>query len=151
MKLIFGLFTTATMLFSNSCSSQPEKKLNDSIAGIWKGTSLCQVKNSPCHDETVVYYITQSATANVYTLKANKIVNGVEEEMGNLDFVYDTFRQTLTCNMKDRQQREAVWTFAIKDKHISGTLIIGGSTLQRISGQRQKNNFCLFIYYTAYH
>ena len=26
------------------------------LIGVWKGSSICQIKNSPCHDETVVYY-----------------------------------------------------------------------------------------------
>ena len=46
-----------------------------SFEGTWKGTSLCQVKNSPCHDETVVYHISKTDTINVYRNIANKIVN----------------------------------------------------------------------------
>jgi len=33
-----------------------------SIEGVWKGTSLCQIKDSPCHDETVVYHISKDST-----------------------------------------------------------------------------------------
>jgi hypothetical protein len=124
-------FSALLLLICSSCISQPVKNTHDSIAGIWKGTSLCQVKNSPCHDETVVYHITKSTSANTYTVLANKIVNGTEEEMGTLDFEYDKAGQTFTCIMKDRQQRESVWKFVIKVNHMSGTLIINGGTLYR--------------------
>ena len=30
------------------------------LIGVWKGSSICQIKNSPCHDETVVYYISKN-------------------------------------------------------------------------------------------
>jgi hypothetical protein len=41
------------------------------IEGILKGTSICQVKQSTCHDENVVYYISKKA-ANLYTIQASK-------------------------------------------------------------------------------
>ena len=50
-----------------------------SFEGIWKGTSLCQIKNSPCHDEIVVYHISRDSTGKSYEVIANKIVNGKEE------------------------------------------------------------------------
>ena len=68
----------------------------DKIEGIWKGTSLCQVKPSACHDENVVYHISKKS-ANVYTIQANKIVNGAEVDMGTFDsVVYNEAKQTLT-------------------------------------------------------
>ena len=32
-----------------------------SFVGVWKGDSVCQIKESPCHDETSVYYVSKSA------------------------------------------------------------------------------------------
>jgi hypothetical protein len=61
----------------------------------------------------------------------NKMVNNAEEEMGALDFAYNKSSQTLTCIMKDRQQRECVWTFIIKDNQITGTLMMEGNILYR--------------------
>ena len=116
------------LLTAHSCSSQATK---DNIEGIWKGTSLCQVKNSPCHDESVVYHISKSLKPGTYTVQANKMVNNVEEEMDALDFAYNKSSQTLTCIMKDRQQREGIWTFIIKDSEMTGTLITEGKVLYR--------------------
>jgi len=94
----------------------------DKIEGIWKGTSLCQVKPSACHDENVVYHISKKS-ANVYTIQANKIVNGAEEDMGTFDsVVYDETKQTLTFTMKDRQGRNNVWLFKLDGMQMHGTL-----------------------------
>ena len=103
----------------------------DKIEGIWKGTSLCQVKPSACHDEDVVYHISKKS-ANLYTMQANKIVNGVEEDMGSFDAVYDETKQTLTFIMKDNQGRKSVWLFTINGLQMHGTLTINENTLFRI-------------------
>ena len=57
--------------------------------GTWKGTSLCQIKNSPCHDEVVVYHISKDSTGKSYEVIANKIVDGKEDYMGTIPFTYD--------------------------------------------------------------
>ena len=98
------------------------QQTTDKIEGIWKGTSLCQVKPSACHDENVVYHISKKS-ANVYTIQANKIVNGAEEDMGTFDsVVYDEAKQTLTFIMKDRQGRSNVWSFKLDSMQMHGTL-----------------------------
>lgn len=43
--------------------------------GVWRGTSLCTVRPSPCHDEVVVYYITRANGSDSLTLDARKIVD----------------------------------------------------------------------------
>jgi hypothetical protein len=99
-----------------------QQTTSDKIEGIWKGTSLCQVKPSACHDENVVYHISKKS-ANVYTIQANKIVNGAEEDMGTFDsVVYDETKQTLTFTMKDRQGRSNVWLFKLDGMQMHGTL-----------------------------
>jgi hypothetical protein len=104
----------------------------DKIEGIWKGTSLCQVRQSACHDEDVVYHISKIA-ANLYTIQANKIVNGEEEDMGTFDsVVYDQTKQTLRFTMKDQQGRSAVWLFRVDGMQMHGTLMINENTLFRI-------------------
>ena len=103
----------------------------NSIEGIWRGTSLCQVKPSACHDENVVYHISKTS-ANLYTIQANKIVNGAEEDMGTFDAVYDTTRQTLRSTTKDKQGRSDVWLFKLDGMQMHGTLTINENTLFRI-------------------
>jgi hypothetical protein len=103
----------------------------DKIAGIWKGTSICQQKQSTCHDENVVYHISKKA-ANIYTIQASKIVNGTEDDMGTFDsVVYDETKQTLVFTMKDNQGRNAVWLFKLDDMQMHGALTQDGNILFR--------------------
>lgn len=125
---VFLSYLIVFFLLTDIASAQNEK---DSLTGTWTGTSLCQVKNSPCHDEIAVYHISKAAAANTYTIQMNKMVNGVEEEMATTDFIYDKSRQTLTGRTKDRQQRESVWEFVVKGNHMSGTLVLNDNTLYR--------------------
>jgi hypothetical protein len=112
------------------CSAQQSNK--DSIEGTWKGTSLCQVKSSPCHDENAIYHISKAANGKTYTMQMNKIVNGMEEEMGASDAVYDETKHTLTTTTKDRQGRTGVWLFKIDGNQMHGTLTIDAKTLYRV-------------------
>src|SRR5215471_1202390 len=100
----------------------------DKIEGIWKGTSLCQVKPSACHDENVVYHISKKS-ATVYTIQASKIVNGAEDDMGTFDsVVYDKTKQTLRFTMKDQQGRNSVWLFRLDGMKMHGTLTMNENT-----------------------
>jgi hypothetical protein len=60
----------------------------DLVAGTWEGTSLCQVKPSPCHDEHVIYRVKPSAPRR-YRIDAYKLVAGQEEFMGAIDVTFD--------------------------------------------------------------
>jgi hypothetical protein len=59
------------------------------ILGSWRGTSLCVDKaNFPaCKDEQVIYDARPKGTArDTVTIRADKVVNGVREFMGEFDF-----------------------------------------------------------------
>jgi len=113
-------------------SGYAQQTAADKIEGIWKGTSLCQVKPSACHDENVVYHISKKS-ANLYTIQASKIVNGAEEDMGTFDsVVYDKTKQTLRFTMKDQQGRNSVWLFRLDGMQMHGTLTMNENTLFRI-------------------
>ena len=107
-------------IFSN-CTAQQTK---DNIEGTWKGTSLCQVKSSPCHDENVVYHISKANGGKSYSIQASKIINGAEDDMGTLDASYDEPKHLLTVMMKDRQERTSVWVFKVDGKQMHGTLTV---------------------------
>jgi len=65
-------------------------------------------------------------------MQMNKIVNGVEEEMGASEGVYNETKHTLTTITKDRQGRAAVWLFKVEGKQMHGTLTIDDKTLYRV-------------------
>ena len=119
-----------TLANAANCGAQGAAK--DIIEGTWKGTSLCQVKSSPCHDEIAVYHISKGTHDKTYIIKGNKVVNGVEEEMGTLDAVYDETKHTLTINTKDNQGRLSLWLFKIEGKQMHGTLTTDEKTLFRV-------------------
>jgi hypothetical protein len=101
--------------------------------GIWKGTSICQIKSSPCRDENVVYHIAKSGKENLIEIKANKIVNGAEEEMGTIDFRYDP----KTREIISVSQPNAIWKFKKDRNSISGTLMYKGELFRIIQLTKQ--------------
>jgi len=106
-----------------------------SFEGVWRGTSLCQVKNSPCHDENVVYYISKNSTGGFYEVVANKIVNGREDSMGTIKFIYDD-RQKVFVSIDS--VRNARWEFKVTGNTIKGTLVYKGD-LYRIVDVKKEN------------
>ena len=125
------LFSTSICLcFFVSAFSQNNKKL----IGIWKGTSICQVKNSPCHDENVVYHITAGKAPDSFYIDAGKIVNGSEEDMGTLGATYDSSRHILTAHFR----KDDTWEFKINGNQMEGTLI-NNKVLYRIIKLRKED------------
>lgn len=118
MKSIFFSITICFIFFSNALQAQTI----DNFIGTWKGTSLCQVKNSPCHDEIVVYYIKKGNSPDSCIIKANKIVNGAEEEMGLISFKLDK-----TNNAIISTDYNSTWTFKLEKQKLKGTLIHNNS------------------------
>jgi len=124
MKLKFSLTNFLLILLSTlalQSSAQTNKDLStaDSLfSGVWKGSSICQVKNSPCHDENVVYYISKANKDNVLEIKGNKIVNGEEVEMGKIQFQYDPKTKQITST----SQPNSIWKLERKQNVIEGTL-----------------------------
>jgi len=114
--LIIGSFILATFCHAQHALST----IDSSLIGTWKGTSICQVKPSPCNDEIAVYHVTNGAKPNTYHFVMNKVVNGKEEEMGPLDLDYDATKRVLSYQ---DHQRNAVWSFKVGNHQMDGTLV----------------------------
>lgn len=106
--------------------------LDSIVTGVWKGTSICQVKNSPCHDEIVVYYISKAPGLDTFNIAANKIVGGKEVEMGMLGCKLDRKNNRLRSTSYN-----SLWTFNFKGKDLDGTLYYGGSLYRIIKLTKQ--------------
>jgi hypothetical protein len=115
------------------CQLQAQKITIDSLAGVWKGTSLCQVKNSPCHDEIVVYHIARGSTPDSCSIQANKVVNGVEEDMGTLLCKFDNVNNELISLLDN-----AKWVFKLKNGKMEGTLIYNNNLFRIIQVSKIK-------------
>ena len=100
--------------------------LAGNIAGTWSGTSICTIKDSPCHDENVVYHITEPDSAGNLKIDADKIVNGQPEEMGTLDCTLDAKASKVTCPLRDWK-----WEFNIAGDKMTGTLKMPDGKLYR--------------------
>jgi hypothetical protein len=95
-------------------------------AGTWRGTSVCLVHPSACHDEIVVYRITPAKTADSVAIDARKIVGGKEEEMGVLGCHLVPLSGQLTCTLP-----QGVWHFRVRNDSLTGELRLLDNTRYR--------------------
>jgi len=128
MKLQRSILLLFILIYGKTVRAQ-------SFEGIWKGTSLCQIKNSPCHDEIVVYHISKDSTGKSYDMIANKIVDGKEAYMGTISFTYDNQQKVFVSVDSARNAR---WEFRITGNAMKGTLMYKGD-LYRVVDVKKEN------------
>ena len=128
MKSQTLLLLTLLLLFGKISTAQ-------SLNGNWKGTSVCQIKNSPCHDEKVVYHISKDSGGDSYQITASKIIGGKENNMGTLNFSFDSKQKILFLVDSVKQVK---WEFKLTGKEMHGTLISRGN-LYRIIDLKREN------------
>ncbi len=95
----------------------------EQILGRWKGTSICTKipDNEACKDEVVVYEFTRvPKNADAVHIKADKIVNGEQQNMGEFDMNYSPANKRWEYEFKTRVH--AMWTFSASGKELTGTL-----------------------------
>ena len=105
------------------------------VAGNWEGESICTVPGSPCHDEHVVYRISEQKEApGKYTIAADKIVNGEPVAMGDLHCSFDPVKANLRCTTP------GTWEFQVAGDAMTGTLKLDDGTLYRKISLRRQNS-----------
>jgi hypothetical protein len=135
MRIVFVIVLS---IFTALSRGQEIRNANDSLLiGTWKGTSICQVRPSPCNDEIAVYHITRGAKPNTYHMVMNKVINEKEEEMGLLDYNFDVAKQTLSSS--DREHG-TVWNFHVTDNRMEGTLVFQNKIYRIIKLSKSANN-----------
>lgn len=97
-----------------------------SVVGVWRGTSLCTVRPSPCNDETVVYYVSGTDRDHVLWV-ANKIVDGKEEEMGRSECQLVPTEHRVVCRME-----RGAFVFAVDGNRMHGRLDLRDGTRYRV-------------------
>jgi len=112
-------------------SSAQKVSVDSTLIGVWKGTSICQIKNSPCHDENVVYHISKVHGIDTFKIVATKIVDGKEEEMGTLGFKFNKKTNQLIST------DYGLWTLNLKGNKLDGTLIVRGDLYRIIKVSKQ--------------
>jgi hypothetical protein len=108
-------------LATGACAQTPAN--NAGPIGVWRGTSLCLVRPSACHDEVVVYRVARISGSDSVSFDARKIVNGQEEEMGVLHCGVDATGAALACPM-----RNGIWRFSIRGDSLVGDLRLPDNT-----------------------
>jgi hypothetical protein len=118
------VFATALVLARGALAQSPTAPPNP--LGVWRGTSICLVRPSPCNDEIDVYRITRANAGNGLSIDARRIVKGKEEEMGVLDCSFAAPAAQLTCTMPN-----GVWRFTIRGDSLAGELRLPDNTKYR--------------------
>jgi len=127
MKFQGSILLLFILMFGKTVTAQ-------TFEGVWKGTSLCQIKNSPCHDEIVVYHISKDSTGKSYEVIANKIVDGKEDYMGTIPFTYDVKQKAF---VSVDNVRNAKWEFKITGSTMKGTLMYKGDLFRIIEVKKE--------------
>ena len=107
----------AAIISSVLARQVPAQTARPDPVGTWRGTSLCQVRPSACHDESVVFRITRTTVRDSLALDGRKIVNAAEVEMGVLGCRLDGPSARLTCPIPG-----GVWQFTIRGDSLVGEL-----------------------------
>jgi hypothetical protein len=140
-KLLTGVMVIGALAiidasaFATSCSAPSSGTVAydvSKLVGNWTGESICTGNNPNCHDEKVIYRISESAgERDKVTLAADKIVDGKPELMYVLDFKYDAGKGTLVGEFENARYH-GVWEYTVKGNVMEGTLtLLPGKTIAR--------------------
>jgi hypothetical protein len=116
MRSVELILAAIACLISRGLFAQAQSAAVNPV-GVWRGTSLCQVRPSACHDEIVVYYITHAKSGDSLFVDGRKVVNGKELEMGVLGCRYSASTAQLTCTIPS-----GIWRFAVRGDSLVGDL-----------------------------
>jgi hypothetical protein len=122
LALLGGMLAVAAHSTRVKAAAQDDAAL----VGTWKGESLCQVKDSPCNDEKVVYKIARAKESGKVNIRADKIVDGRPVTMGVGDWDYNKEKNTLTLVIP-----RGVWKLTINASKIDGILTLSDKTIYR--------------------
>lgn len=103
----------------------------DPIAGTWEGTSLCQVKPSPCHDEHALYRFT-ALDGGRYRIDAYKVVGGKPDFMGPIEVTLDAGGTDLDGPLVSNGKAQGRMHLKRAGTHMSGRMTLPDGTLFRL-------------------
>lgn len=107
-------------------------RASDKVAlGSWEGDSKCAVPDSPCHDERVLYQITEDKKDPFQlNLDGYKIVDGAPEFIGTLSCHFESKTAALSCTSSNMDKDD--WEFHVTGDMMAGRLLLDhGKTLYR--------------------
>jgi len=118
------VFLLAARLARGEASGQGAAPV-DEIVGTWRGSSICVDRQAApaCNDEQVVYEISASGKPNTVTVKADKVVDGKRQSMGDLDFTHDSKSGSWTTEFENPRVH-ALWRLTVTGDALRGTLVL---------------------------
>jgi hypothetical protein len=118
MRIRVAAIVVAILLAPQAGAQSPsQQQAATTPVGVWRGTSVCLVRPSPCNDEVVVSRIAQSKAADSLTMDARKIVRGEEQEMGVLSCGFTLPTGPMTCAIP-----HGTWLFRVRNDSLVGEL-----------------------------
>jgi hypothetical protein len=118
------IFAAGCLVAADAFAQAPAVAANP--VGVWRGTSVCRVRPSPCKDEIALYRITRDKTSDSLSVDGRKIVNGQEVQMGILSCGLDASGTQFTCSAPN-----GVWHFSIRGDSLVGELRLPDKTKYR--------------------
>ena len=110
------------------------------LIGQWEGTSVCtdRVVAPACHDEVVVYDFTAGASPDTVHWKADKIVDGKRQPMGEFDLTYDRDDACWKAEFKS-SRAHFVWCVTATGSQLNGVGwgMPGKKVVRRIDAHRK--------------
>jgi len=122
----------AASLFSTVTRAAADES---SIAGIWRGDSICVQKNTACHDEVAVYRVSAipGKDGHVY-VSGGKVVDGKEVVMGSGEWRFDASTRTLSTELPHGEIM-----LVVNGDKMQGTFTLHDKTvLRRITLKRER-------------
>lgn len=102
-----------------------DEDVRSTIAGVWRGHSVCLDKSSACHDEVNIYRFSRvMERANEYSVTASKVVDGKEIVMGSGTWKYDEKKKVVESEVPPIR-------LAIDGRKMEGTLNLADGTAYR--------------------
>lgn len=104
-----------------------------SLAGVWKGESVCVTQGSACANEQVIYYLEAvPGKPDEVMVQADKVVDGKPVTMGKGPWKYDRANGKLEWEASGR-----VWSLRVEPNRMEGTLTLpNGSVFRRMTLQK---------------
>ena len=138
MRFIVSFALIALSVSRNSVPLQA-----GSIVGSWEGTSLCvdKVHFPACNNEHVIYDVVAKGKArDTVTLRADKVVNGVREFMGEFDFARARDSTWVTRFENPRVKIRIV--LSVRADHMTGFMTddVSGRRVREMTLDRMRKN-----------
>src|SRR3954470_768547 len=131
------LLAAVSLLLASRCviAAAADDPKPAELIGTWRGTSTCvdRAAAPACRDEVVVYEFTAGAKAGSVTWKADKVVDGQRQSMGEMELAYDG-KQKCWAAQFNSSSLHSTWCLAVDGAHLTGTgrLLPGKEIIRKI-------------------